>query len=61
MSPYFGVIADALKDNISPQRPNVMNFYIHISYCKSIPNTICRLWNAHEIIKVYSDISKFQI
>ena len=36
MSPYFGVIDDALKDNISPQSPKVMNFYIHISYFKSL-------------------------
>lgn len=52
MSPYFGVIDDALKDNISPQSPKVMNFYIHISYFKSV---------AREIIGIYSDISKFQI
>ena len=57
MSPYFGVIDDALKDNMSPLRPKVMNFYIHISYCKSVPHTV----NAHEINRVYFDISKFQI
>ena len=44
MSPYFGVIDDALKDNISPQSPKVMYFYIHISYFKSVPNTI-DYWN----------------
>ena len=36
MSPYFGVIDDALKDNISPQSPKVMYFHIHISYFKSV-------------------------
>ena len=52
MSPYFGVIDDALKDNISPQSPKVMNFYIHISNLYLI---------ARETIGIYSDISKFQI